>query len=590
VVVTATRIETPSAQVASSVTVMTAEEIERRQYRLVTDALRHVPGVDVRRNGGPGTNTSLFIRGADSDHVLVLLDGVEMNDPSSPSRVPFLNHLTTEDIERIEVVRGPQSSLYGGDAMSGVVQIFTKRGDGDLSVSGMAEGGSYSSARATVSLSGSTDRLDYAVAGSHWSSDGYSASSAGSERDPYRNTTASGRFGWMWNERLAVDGMVRFSDAKVEFDGFSVEEDHHTDAEQLLARIAPRVRLFDGRWQQTLAVQYSRHERDTASTFPSKVDGTLYAVDWQNDLRLFSEQVVTMGIEGEWEEAEFSTFDDSRRTLGLYLQDRFTWGERLFGTLGVRFDDPSDFDSRVTYRFTAGTRIPEIHTVVRSSYGTGFKAPSLSQLNPLAFGGNADLDPERSKGFDFEIEPALWDGKFVGSATFFYNVIDDLIVAVFDPVTSSFLNFNVDRATALGVEATFSIEPISNLRVIGSYTFTRTKATGTPAGFGLEEGSRLLRRPDHKATFDVVWQFLGGRGELSTSVLYVGRRRDLDPNTFAAVTADDYTTVNVAARFNVTDWLEVYVRIDNVFDEDYEEVLGFSTAGLSAYGGIRLRY
>jgi vitamin B12 transporter len=384
--------------------------------------------------------------------------------------------------------------------------------------------------------------------------------------------------------------MVHFTDAKVDFDGFSVEEKHRTDAQQLLSRVAPTLRLFDGRWEQTVGFGYSWNERDTQSTFPSTVDGTLYAFDWQNELNFLPGHGVTVGLENEWEEADFTTFDDSRRTFSIYLQDRFAWGERFFGTLGFRFDDPSDYDSRVTYRVTAGVSIPEVHSVLRGSYGTGFKPPSLSQLNSLAFGGNPNLDPEESEGFDVGLETEVCEGRVVTSATFFYNDVDDLIIAAFDPDAASFLNFNIDRSKALGVETTLSVELLPFLHVSANYTYTRTKVVGTPAGFGIEDGSRLLRRPTHKANVEIVWQFLEGRGELSSSVLYIGNRRDLDPATFVAVTADDYLTVNLSGRFRVTNWLEVFARAENLFDEDYENVLGFSTAGISGFGGIRLRY
>ena len=214
----------------------------------------------------------------------------------------------------------------------------------------------------------------------------------------------------------------------------------------------------------------------------------------------------------------------------------------------------------------------------------------MSQLNPTAFGGNPDLDPEESEGFDVGFETSLWKDRVVSAATFFYSDVDDLIIAVFDTVSSSFLNFNIDRSKAYGVETTFSIEVMPDLHFSGNYTYTHTKAEGTPAGFGITDGSRLLRRPTHKASIDLVWQFMESRGELSANVLYIGDRRDLDPSTFSAVTADDYVTLNLTGRFKITEWLTVFGRIDNVTNEDYEDVLGFGTAGVSAYGGIQLRY
>jgi vitamin B12 transporter len=616
VIATATRSDTPAAQVASSVTVITSEEIERRQLALVTDVLRRVPGVDVRRTGGPGSTTSIFVRGGDSDHVLVLLDGVELNDPSNPSRAPILNDLTTEDIERIEVVRGPQSVLYGGDAMSGVIQIFTKRGSGKPKVVGSGEGGSYSTARGVISISGATDDLNYAVSGSYWSSDGFSSRSSGVERDGYKNGTTSARGGWKLNDQFSVDGMLRYSNAKVEYDAsVFAENDHHIDTEQWLARIAPRLSLFEGRWVQTLSGQFSRNERDTKAappfsvglpSFHTQIDGNLYALDWQNELRVIKGHTVTLGLEQQWEEADLASFDfmafnyntysDSRDNFGVYLQDQFTWGERLFGTAGFRYDNSSDFESEFTYRFTLGVSVPEIHTIFRSSYGTGYKAPSLADINVNAFGGNPNLDPEKSKGVDVGFETSLCDDRFVTTGTFFYNDVDDLIIAFDvdpDPMVVDFLNSNIDHSEAYGVEASIDLEVVKNLRLTGNYTYTHTEVQGAPKAFGIVDGSRLLRRPTHKASFDLILGFLDNRGQLAANILYIGDRKDLTPSgpgNPGPETIGDYVTLNLTGRFKVNDWLTVFGRVDNVWDEDYEDVFGFQTAGVSAYGGIRLEY
>jgi len=602
VIVTATRTDTPAAQVASSVTVVTAEEIERRELRLVTEVLRRVPGVDVRQTGGPGSTTSIFMRGGNSNHVLVLLDGVELTDPSNPNSAPILNDLTTEDIERIEVVRGPQSVLYGGDALSGVIQIFTKQGSGKTRVVGSGEGGSYSTARGAASVSGATGSLNYAVSGSYWSSDGFSAREPGFENDGYKNGTVSARGGWKLNEGFSVDSMFRYSDAQIEYDGSRVEQDHHIDTKQFLANIVPRLSLFDCRWIQTLSGNFSRNERDTKAapfsfpptppppSFHTQIDGNIYELEWENELRLIKGHLVTIGIDQQWEEANFSSFDDSRDNFAVYLQDQVTLGERFFGTAGFRFDDSSDFESEVTYRFTAGASVPEIHTIFRGSYGTGFKAPSLYQLNPNAFAGDPGLKPEKSYGWDVGFETSLCSDRFVANGTFFYIDVDDLIVAYDPTMTFTFLNGNVDHSEAYGVESSIDIEIVKNLRFTGNYTYTHTEVKGVPKAFGVVDGSRLLRRPTHKASVDLIWNFLDKRGELAANVLYVGDRRDLDPVGFGTATADDYVTLNLTGRFKINDSLTVYGRVDNVTDENYEDVLGFGTAGASAYGGIRLTY
>jgi vitamin B12 transporter len=600
VIVTATRTDTPAAEVASSVTVVTSEEIKRRQLTLVTEVLRSVPGVDVRRNGGPGSTTSIFLRGGDSDHVLVLLDGVELNDPSSPSRTPILNDLTTEDIERIEVVRGPQSVLYGGDAMSGVIQIFTKRGSGKLKVVGTGEGGSYSTARGTLSVSGAAKGLSYAASGSYWSSDGFSAKSADSERDGYENGTATASLGWKPNETFSADGFFRYSESQTDYDGApGFEKDHHIDNEQWLARVAPKLSLFRGIWVQKLSGQFSRNVRDTKSVPflkppPSRhtqIDANLYALNWQNEVRVIKDHLlVTLGLEQQWEEADFELYNDSRDNFGFYLQNQFNFLERFFGTAGFRYDNSSDFEDKTTYRFTLGASVPEIHTIFRGSYGTGYKAPSLSQLNNIAPGGNPNLKPEESRGADFGSVTSLWDERFVVGSTFFWNKVDDLIVGVFDPMTFIFLNENIDKSKTWGFETTVEVEIVKNLRFSGNHTYTHSEAKGDPAGFGIANGNRLLRRPTHKASMDLVWHFLDSRGELAANLLYVGDRRDLHPVNFSATTADRYVTLNLTGRFRINKWLTVFARVDNVTDEDYEDVLGFATAGASAYGGIRLEY
>jgi len=292
---------------------------------------------------------------------------------------------------------------------------------------------------------------------------------------------------------------------------------------------------------------------------------------------------------------EFKDFNDSRNNFGVYFQDQISLGERFFGTAGFRYDNSSDFDSKVTYRFTAGFSVPEIHTIFRSSYGTGYKAPSLFELNSNTFGGNPNLDPEKSEGVDVGFETSLCNDRFVTAATFFYNDVHKLIFAVDinpDPLLFDFLNINIDHSEVYGVEVTVDLEIIKNLRFTGNYTYTHTEVKGAPAGFGIEDGSRLLRRPTHKASMDLIWSFLENRGELAANILYVGDRRDLKTVGFSTVpvTVSDHVTLNLTGRFKVNEWFTFFARVDNVTDENYEDVLGFATAGASAYGGIRFEY
>ncbi len=277
-------------------------------------------------------------------------------------------------------------------------------------------------------------------------------------------------------------------------------------------------------------------------------------------------------------------------TLGFYTQDQFTLGKNLFGTVGVRLDDHSEFGSETTFRVAGAYRLLGNGAVIRASYGTGFKAPALSQLNPLAFGGNPNLKPETSRGFDVGWEHTSDDHGWVVGATYFENRMNDLIVAVFDPMTSLFQNFNVDEAEARGLELHFYLTPTASMSLRGSYTYTDTEAKGSPQGFGLQEGSSLLRRPRHKGGFDVGYRFFQEKANLMVGMSYVGKRDDIDPVSFSLREADEYVLVNLTASVDATRTLRLFGRIDNLLDEDYEEILGFSTADLSGYAGVQFTF
>ncbi len=587
VVVTATRSETPLRRVASTVTVITAEEIRRRQYRFVTDALRGIPGVDVRQDGGTGSRVSIFIRGADSDHTLVLLDGVELNDPAAPSRLAILNSLTTDGIDRIEVLRGPQSTLYGADAIGGVIQIFTRHGAGVPTTILSIEGGSFSTGRGSVQVAGGDGALSYSVVASYADLDGFSTSSTGTEDDGYRNATGSGSLTWEVTEQFSLDVVARFTDDRVDFDGFSAEENNFIDGRMELLKVQPKLSLYDGRWEQEFSLQEVRHERDTTSDFPSRVRGELRTVSWQNQVKVGSRQELILGLEGEEEIARFDTFKTDGTNFAVFAQDSLSLGERGFATFGLRHDDHSEYGGEVTYRATGGYEF-DSGTTIRGSAGTGFKAPALLQLNPLGFGGNQALEPERSRGYDAGFDQVLRDGSMLFGVTVFHNRIENLIIPVFDLGSGTFLNLNVDEARSEGVEAYFDTQPMARFGFGLSYTFTDTEAIGQPAGFGLTEGSELLRRPRHKGSVEIHGRALDGALEVSLGGRYVGSRADLDPVTFSTTQAASYEVYRVAASWRLTPLVTVTARIENLLDEEYEDVLGFSTADRSGYVGLRL--
>jgi vitamin B12 transporter len=577
VVISATKVEVPLMQVGSSVTVLTGDALSERQYRSVADALRDVPGVD-------------------SDHTLVMIDGIQVQDVSSPTGAAALDYLTVDNVDRIEVVRGPQSTLYGSDAIGGLINIITKTGEGRPSVSMLAEGGSYSTTTGQLNVRGGNQMMNYSVSLSRKGSRGISATATNDEDDPYRNTTISSRIGTDLSELFSMDLFFRYVNADVEIDSGADLSLSETNAKQLLLKAQPRLLLLDGFWEQKMGIwihQIERENQGSGITLPSEFKGTLIGVDWQHNIYTQKNHTITLGMEFENQDAEnevgsLPQIEMDTHNLAVFVQDQVKIVNGFSGTVGFRADHHKDFGTEATYRITGAYELDEMDTLFRFSTGTGFKAPTLSELFDSSFGSNnPNLDPERSVGFDLGIEQSMMEKRFRAAATYFYNDIDDMIVAVFNGV--SFQNVNIERVVTNGVELTFMAGPIKNIMTSLNYTYTDTEAKEA-ASFGISKGSRLLRRPLHRLSADIGYTFLDGRAEATLSLLYIGERDDLDPATFATVVADDYKVVNLRGSFSPHRHAKVFGRIENVLDEDYQEVLGFNTARISATGGVELAF
>lgn len=609
VVVTATRTETPISQVGSAITMVTAEDIAARKVYSVADALRVVPGLDVMQSGGLGRNTSIFLRGAKSEHTLVLIDGIEMNDPSSTAGAFDFGNLTVDSIERIEVLRGAQSSLYGSDAIGGVINIVTKKGEGRPRVQFTGEGGSYDTYKVGGGVSGGNQRLHGSLSASHFETGGFSSSDrrmGNRERDGHENTTVAARLGGRALDNLDLDWTLRYNDAWADIDNnFKPTDDpnHINASQQLATRGQSRLNLFDGIWEQTLGIAYSLIDRvylnRKDSSHTTVFDSTRFAytgdkikANWQNNLNLHESYTLSFGIENEEESMLAETVSrKSANTTGYFLQNQIRLLDRSFTTAGIRYDDHNRFGGKMTWRANQVFAISETGTRLKGSWGTGFKSPTLYQLMAPALIelpfcappkgcpiGNPNVMPETSRGWDAGFDQNLGTDKASIGASYFNNRFNQLID--FDFIVGY---KNVASASSEGVESFLEVRPLTDLTVRGAYTYTRTHDDST--------GKRMFQRPTHKGSFDADYRFLD-KAHLHLNIALVGDRDFSDFLSFppGRKTLAGYALVNLAADYEFTKNLLLFARVDNVFDKAYQEVYGFGTSGAAGYAGFTFSY
>ncbi len=578
IVVSANRVETPIDEVGSSVTVIGREEIERRHKTTVLELLRTVPGLDVVQGGGPGRATSVFIRGGNSSHTLVLVDGVRLN--SNTSGEFSLSDLSTDNIERIEVLRGPQSGLYGSEAVAGVVSISTLRGAGPSHAWVSGEVGSDNLSRLSAGVRGGDETWDYSLAVANIETDAVSAASeaaGNTEDDPWENLTVSGRFGRSFLEDGRVDLALRYTDGNTAVDGFTFGVGPTDDLNSEQARetltagltITTPIRSW---WTQTFFAGVGNDEivgSDPDNFFSNfEILSETSEFSTQAELALSQSDTLTVGYRVEKRVADnIGAFDESLYLRSVFAQNLWSWQDRHHLTVSVRNDDHSTFGDETTYRLTGSLRLAE-RTRFHGSFGTGFKAPTFNDLFFPGF-GNPDLLPETSEGFDLGLEQTLLDGRLVLDLTYFDSTFEDLILFTFPAGV-----VNVASATSDGFEFSARWEPTDKLLLQASHTFNETEDGST--------GRQLARRPENRSVlylaFDATARLRG-----TASLVVVQDRIDSDGSV-----ADDYERLDLSLDYRASSLLRPYLRLENLLDEEYSEVPGFTTPGFTAAVGLHV--
>ena len=606
VVVSATKTATPALEVANSVSVIDSSEIADRNAFNVADLLKDQYGVYVAQQGSPGALESIFLRGGNSNHTLVLIDGIEMNMPNDPSNTFDFSDLATDNIERIEILRGPQSILYGSDALAGVINVVTKKGYGKLKALLSLEGGSYGTIKGLGGINGSIDFLNYSLTLSKYKTTGFSAASkkyGNTEKDGTDNNNISSRFGFNVSGNFNINVFYRYNNAKTDYDQhggiYGDDPTYVYKLDESAFRTEGNLSFFHGLVNSKLGFSYFRNVRkygfDSTLNNPfgsnSFYDGRKTKFDLQNNLNISDNLRFILGLETEQENASTEYYSytssylyenvlpfSSLRTSAVYLETQTKFLNSLFTTIGIRIDHHQRFGDKITYRIAPAYIIWQTGTKLKATLGTGFKTPSLIFLFDPAY-GNPNLKPEQSIGWDAGIEQFINNFLSFG-ITYFNNSYKDLF-----GYDENYREININKALTKGAEVFVDIYPVKDLKLKANYTYTNAvdKSDNSP-----DKDKLLLRRPKHKFGLNINYDY-SHKINFNIDLIYVGRR---DDKIFAGFSSErielsPYAVINLAVSYKVFNYISLNLRIENLLNKYYEEVYGYATPGLSAYTGVK---
>ena len=605
VLVSASLLPIAATRSANAITVIDSEQLKNRAAISVSDLLRDIPGLAVSRSGVQGSQTQIRVRGSEANHLLVLIDGVEANDPSQSDELNW-GTLTASDIERIEVIRGPQSAMRGSDAMAGVVNIITRSADQPFSAKVFTEVGSFATHNSGFSVGAKSGDFDARLGVSHLETEGENISRTGSEKDGYQNTNYNLKAGWDVNDQLRLslaarqtEGMNEF-DADGDFDGFVEDQNNVSEFCNSTVGLKAGFASADGRFHHQLVIAQSENNN---AAFADSVMGNVTAStkdQYQYTGSVFwdeSTQRLSLLVEREEEDYQQRgplawgsdpNQDRERDTDSFALEYRTDISENLTLAASGRHDDNSEFESADTFRVEAVYQLND-SARVRSAYGTAIKNPTFSERFGFYtnFIGNPDLKPEESTSWELGIDQELLDGSLTVSATLFDAELENEINGfVSDPGGAGFTSANKDGTSQRqGIELSAIGTLSDSLSLNAAYTYTDSVESDGAGGYKDE-----VRRPRHTASLNLSWQVMDNL-HINTNAQYNGSQTDVFfppwPNPSETVTLADYTLLNVNANYSASEKLDIYLRLDNLLDDDYEEVFGYQTLGFGTSFGLR---
>ena len=553
-----------------------------------------MPGLNVVQTGGPAGQTSVFMRGTNSNHTKVLIDGIDVSDPSTPNGAFDYAHLLAADIQQLEVLRGPQSGLYGSDAIGGVISIITQKGDGPPRATASIETGSFNSFNQSVGLGGAQDNFNYALNVAHLHASDIPVTPTqllppGQKAigNNYDNMTYSTKLGADLNEIWSVNSVALYTDAMLRFTGDSgfpavpnpTQSTHAV--QQLFTRQEAVASLFDGRIMNYFGVNYANNRSsaiapgDPAATVTT---GERVEYDWHAVTALAPGHNYIVGLQQQTDRMDTAGFSAENGNKAGFVELQSQFAGRFFLAANMRDDFNDQFGEHATYRIAPAVIVPLTETMLKASYGTGFKAPSLSELfqnfPDFSFFGNPNLKPEEGSGYDAGFEQPLLNDRVRFGSTYFHNSITNLITGTF----TSYANVNL--ATTEGTENFVAARLTDRVAIRADYTFTRAIDAST--------GLQLLRRPKQKWSATATWTPIDPL-TLSATLLHVSDWLDVSRDgTVSGIVAPGYTIVNLRGDYALGDQIKLFGRVDNLFNLHYQNPTGFLAPGLGVFGGIRV--
>lgn len=581
---------------SSSVSIITGKDIEKGGYRFVSDVLQAVPGLTLVQNSPLGGTASVYIRGAKTGNMVVLIDGVKVLDPSNIERTFDFGTLTTDSIERIEIIKGPHSTIYGSDATGGIINIVTKRGQGKPTVTLNLYGGSYYTTQQSANISGGDSYFNYSFTAGQFSANGYSKAAKPKtatkpfDDDPFFQQYAMGKFGFSPLQSVLIDAGFTAKQSHISLDDFALTDDQNsTEKRKELSGYTHIEHTITTFWKHTITLNASQIQRkyddfdDDGVGWDdfgqdNRYTGTIANAEWLHTLTVKDINTLIVGINYEKEYSKvqdylaLSTIKNDNATVGFFAQDHVNIANIFYCTAGVRADKNEIFGWQQSLTVSPAIVVPVIKTKLKGNWGKGYKVPSLYQR--YGDGGvntapNKDLKPEKSTGFDAGFEQPLFDVVKFG-VTYFENRYRDMI----DYDSSSWPGkyINKSKVKTYGYESMLSFTPFKALTLSGSYTYLKA--------IDEETNKQLLRRPTHQGSGSVTIN----ADKLSISCIgtYTGKRKDS-----GNVPLDDYFTADIALQYALTPQLTFNAKAENITNKNYQQVYGYTMPGRSFYIGLK---